>query len=103
MPPRIGNEDLSERLARVEEQLRSVAQALEQLTGRDTDLDQGIRALADRLQAALSEQAHEFREAIDKISSRFATREDMSMVKGLIIAAVGALSAYAFHRVTGGM
>ncbi|HTW27884.1 MAG TPA: hypothetical protein VME92_12210 [Acetobacteraceae bacterium] len=94
-------DDLLERLARVEEQLHSVAAAVERLATRDTDLDQGMRALAERVQSGLLAQAQEFREMIERLSGKYASREDLAMIKGLLVAAFGSLSAFAFHRITG--
>lgn len=101
MPPRIA-EDVLERLARLEEQIRVLAVAVERLGGRDADLDQGMRTLADRVQSMMAEQAQDFRDGLERLSGRFASREDMTMVKGLVLAAIGTLSAFAFHRITGG-
>jgi hypothetical protein len=105
MPPRSGAaiaEDVLERLARLEEQLRSLAAAVERLGDRDTHLDQGMRILVDRVQSMVTGQAEDFRESLERLSGKFASREDMAMVKALVLAAIGTLSAFAFRRITGG-
>jgi TolA-binding protein len=105
MPPRApatAAEDLIERLTRLEEQIRSLSGSVERLATRDVDLDQGLRTLAERMQTSLNEHSQEFRDSLDRIGGKFASRDEMAMVRALLLAAFGTLSAFALHHVTGG-
>jgi predicted nuclease with TOPRIM domain len=87
-------DELVERLARLEEQMRHIAQAVEKLSGRDSELDASLRALSDRFNEALSAQAEAFRESLADIAQRFVSREDWAFWKSLLTAALLALIAY---------
>lgn len=50
-------DEVVERLARLEEQMRHVVTAIERLATRDAELDTSFRAMSDRFASALSGQA----------------------------------------------
>lgn len=87
-------DELVERLARLEEQMRHIAVAVERLSGRDTELDASLRALSDRFNEALAAQAETFRASLADIAQRFVSREDWAFWKSLLTAALLALIAY---------
>jgi hypothetical protein len=87
-------DEVVERLARLEEQMRYVVKAVERLSGRDSELEANLRGLSERFNEALSAQAETFRASLAEIADRFVTREDWSFWKSLLTAALLALIAY---------
>ena len=87
-------DELVERLARLEEQMRHIASAVERLSNRDTELDASLRGLSDRFNEALAAQAEAFRTSLADIAERFVSREDWAFWKSLLTAALLALIAY---------
>lgn len=102
LPRGTKGDSLGERLARIEEQVKAIGLALGKLGRRDDELDGALRSMSERLTRGLAEQSEAFREALERLPSRYASREDVAMVKGLVLAAFGALSAYGWHLLTGG-
>lgn len=87
-------DELVERLARLEEQMRQVLAAVERLSTRDAELETSLRALADRFAAALDAQAETFRDSLRDVTDKFVSREDWAFWKSLLTAALLALIAY---------
>lgn len=87
-------DEVVERLARLEEQMRHVLMAVEKLSNRDAELDASLRAMSDRFSAALTTQTETFREAIQDVTEKFVSREDWAFWKSLLTAAILALIAY---------
>lgn len=87
-------DELVERLARLEEQMRQVLTAVEQLSNRDAELEASLRALADRFAAGLDAQAETFRDSLRDVTEKFVSREDWAFWKSLLTAALLALIAY---------
>ena len=74
-------DEVVERLARLEEQMRYVVSAVEKLANRDAELDASLRAISDRFTSALSDQGRVFRESLEKVTERFVTRDDWAFWK----------------------
>jgi hypothetical protein len=87
-------DEVVERLARLEEQMRHVVNAVEKLAGRDAELDASLRAMSEKFNEALGAQAETFRVSLRDITERFVSREDWSFWKSLLTAALLALLAY---------
>lgn len=87
-------DEVAERLARLEEQMRYVVNAVEHLSGRDSELEASLRELAERFNAALTAQAETLRAGLSEIADKFVSREDWSFWKNLLTAALLALVAY---------
>ena len=87
-------DEVVERLARLEEQMRHVVNAVERLADRDTELDASLRAMSEKFNEALAAQAETFRASLRDITERFVSREDWSFWKSLLTAALLALIAY---------
>lgn len=87
-------DEVVERLARLEEQMRHVVNAVEKLAGRDAELDASLRAMSEKFNEALAAQAETFRVSLRDITERFVSREDWSFWKSLLTAALLALLAY---------
>jgi len=87
-------DEVVERLARLEEQMRHVVIAVEKLSNRDAELDASLRDMSDRFSASLATQAESFRGAIHEITEKFVSREDWAFWKSLLTGAVLALIAY---------
>lgn len=94
-------DELVERLARLEEQMRQVLTAVEKLSTRDAELDAGLRSMADRFSAALDVQAETFRASLRDVTERFVSREDWALWKSLLTAALLALVAYGWAAMVG--
>lgn len=94
-------DELVERLARLEEQMRQVAAAVEKLSNRDAELDASLRALSDRFMDALDVQAETFRGSIRDVTDKFVSREDWAFWKSLLTAALLALIAYGWSALIG--
>jgi predicted nuclease with TOPRIM domain len=104
--PRIGalvevTDELVERLARLEEQMRQVLVAVERLSNRDAELEASLRTLADRFSAALDTQAETFRQSLRDVTDKFVSREDWAFWKSLLTAALLALLAYGWTALIG--
>lgn len=87
-------DELVERLARLEEQMRHVVTSVERLSNRDAELEASLRALADRFSAALDAQAATFRDSLRDVTDKFVSREDWAFWKSMLTAALLALIAY---------
>ncbi len=87
-------DEVVERLARLEEQMRHVVNAVEKLAGRDAELDASLRTVAEKFNEALTAQAESFRVSLHDVTERFVSREDWSFWKSLLTAALLALLAY---------
>ena len=87
-------DELVERLARLEEQMRQVVTSVERLSNRDTELEASLRALADRFSAALDAQGATFRNSLRDVTDKFVSREDWAFWKSMLTAAMLALIAY---------
>jgi hypothetical protein len=87
-------DELVERLARLEEQMRQVLSAVERLSTRDAELETRLSAMADRFAAALDAQAVAFRSSLRDATNTFVSREDWGFWKNLLTAALLALIAY---------
>lgn len=87
-------DEVAERLARLEEQMRYVVNAVEHLSSRDSELEASLRELSERFNQALATQAETFRVGLAEIAERFVSREDWSFWKNLLTAALLALVAY---------
>ncbi|MGC8474786.1 MAG: hypothetical protein ACP5NP_00390 [Acetobacteraceae bacterium] len=94
-------DELVERLARLEEQMRQVLSAVERLSSRDAELDASLRSMAERFSAALDVQAETFRASLKDVTDRFVSREDWVFWKSLLTAALLALVAYGWAAMTG--
>ena len=101
-PPVSMAEELVERLARLEEQMRHVVTAVEKLTGRDSEIDESLRQLSDRLTASLTTQAEMFHDSLREVTETFVSREDWTFWKSLLVAAFLALIAYGWNTLVGG-
>lgn len=96
-------DELVERLTRLEEQMRHVLMALEKLSSRDTEIDDGMRQLSDRFTASLSKQAEVFHESLREVTDTFVSREDWAFWKSLLVAAFLALIAYGWNSLVGSL
>ena len=87
-------EELVERLARLEEQMRQVVRVVEKLSNRDTELETSLRQLSERFSEALDSQADTFRIAIKELATQFVRREDWIFWKNLLTAGLLSIAAY---------
>ena len=94
-------DELVERLARLEEQMRHVVTAVEKLSNRDSEIDEGLRQLSDRFTSSLAAQADSFNEALREVTETFVSREDWAFWKSLLVAAFLALIAYGWNTLVG--
>lgn len=94
-------DEVVERLARLEEQMRHVVNAVERLANRDTELDASLRAISDRFNDSLAAQAELFRASLRDVTERFVSREDWSFWKNLLTVALLALVAYGWTSLVG--
>jgi TolA-binding protein len=94
-------DELVERLARLEEQMRQVLAAVERLSSRDAELDASLRSMAERFSAALDVQAETFRASLKDVTDRFVSRDDWMFWKSLLTAAMLALVAYGWAAMVG--
>lgn len=102
MPPRLPPaDDLPARVLLLEEQMRANSASNERQDGLLREVTTELRQIATDFREALDAQGTRFQDSLEKLSSKFASREDMAMVKGLVLAGVGALCAFAFHKITG--
>ena len=95
-------DEVVERLARLEEQMRHVINAVERMANRDAELDLSVRALSDRFTSALAGQAEVFRESIEEVTNKFVTRDDWVFWKNLLTAAFIALIALGWNTLVAG-
>src|SRR5271166_1601044 len=106
LPPNAGPfiavaDEVVERLARLEEQMRHVAAAVEKLAARDAELDASFRAMSDRFTAALAGQAEAFRESLKEVTEKFVSRDDWAFWKALLSTALLALIAFGWNAILG--
>jgi hypothetical protein len=94
-------DELVDRLARLEEQMRYVVAAVEKLSTRDAELDASLRAMSDRFTQALAGQAETFRASLQDVTSKFVSREDWAFWKSLLTASMLALLAYGWNALLG--
>ncbi len=94
-------DELVERLARLEEQMRHVVTAVEKLSNRDAELEASLRSLAERFTAALEGQAETFRQSLRDVTEKFVSREDWAFWKSLLTGALLALIAYGWSTLIG--
>lgn len=94
-------DEVVERLARLEEQMRHVVLAVEKLGNRDTELEDGLRQMSERFSAALTSQAETFQDSLKEVTESFVSREDWAFWKSLLMAALLALLAYGWNALTG--
>lgn len=87
-------DEVVERLARLEEQMRHVVNAVERLANRDTELDASLRMISDRFNDSLAAQTELFRASLRDVTERFVSREDWSFWRNLLTAALFAFVAY---------
>jgi hypothetical protein len=100
-PPSVIADEVVDRLARLEEQMRHVVIALEKLALRDAELDAALRGMSDRFTAALAGQAELFRESLKDVAEKFVSREDWAFWRSLLTAALLALAAYGWNTAVG--
>lgn len=96
-------DEVVDRLARLEEQMRQVVTAVERLASRDAELDASFRAMSERFSSSMSAQAELFRTSLEETSKRFVSRDDWAFWKSLLTAALLALLAYGWSSLTGGV
>jgi hypothetical protein len=94
-------DELVDRLARLEEQMRYVVSAVEKLGTRDAELDASFRAMSDRFSLALASQAETFRASLQDVTGKFVSREDWAFWKSLLTASMLALLAYGWNALLG--
>jgi hypothetical protein len=94
-------DELVDRLARLEEQMRYVVVAVEKLGTRDAELDASFRAMSDRFTLALASQAETFRASLQDVTGKFVSREDWAFWKSLLTASMLALLAYGWNALLG--
>lgn len=94
-------DEVVERLARLEEQMRHVVNAVERLANRDIELDISLRAISDKFNDSLAAQAELFRANLGDVTERFVSREDWSFWRNLLTAALLALVAYGWSSLVG--
>lgn len=94
-------DELLERLARLEEQMRHVITAVERLSSRDSELEDSLRNLSERFSQALDAQAETFRSALNELTAKFVSREDWTFWKSLLVAALLSLTAYGWTSLMG--
>ncbi len=96
-------DEVVERLARLEEQMRHVVSAVERLANRDAELDASLRAMSDQFTSALSGQAEMFRDSLKEVTENFVSRDDWAFWKSLLTAAFLALIAFGWNALVGGL
>lgn len=95
-------EELVERLARLEEQMRQVVRVVEKLSNRDTELETSLRQLSERFSQALDSQADTFRVALNELTTQFVRREDWIFWKNLLTAGLLSIAAYGWGSLLSG-
>jgi hypothetical protein len=95
-------DEVVERLARLEEQMRHVVSAVEKLANRDAELDASFRAMSDKFSAALTERADMFRESLESVTDKFVSRDDWAFWKSLLTTAFLALIAFGWNALING-
>lgn len=95
------SDEIVERLARLEEQMRHVVNAVEKLTNRDAELDMYLRTISDRFTAALATQAESLRESVRQIGDKFMTRDDWAFWKNILTGGLLALIALGWSVLIG--
>ncbi len=92
-----GVEEVVERLARLEEQMRHVAIAVEKLANRDDELEESLRAISDRFNSSLAMQREMFQASLKEVTESFVSREDWIFWKNLLMAAFIGLIAFGWN------
>jgi seryl-tRNA synthetase len=95
-----GTDEVVERLARLEEQVRQLASAVEKLANRDAELDSSLRMMSDRFSSSLAAQSEVLRTSLEESTKKFVSREDWLFWKSLLTAALLAIIAYAWNNIT---
>ncbi len=96
----LGADEIVERLARLEEQVRQLASAVEKLANRDAELDASFRLMSDRFTSSITAQSEVFRSSLEESTKKFVSREDWLFWKSLLTAALLAMIAYAWNSLT---
>jgi hypothetical protein len=94
-------DELVDRLARLEEQMRYVVTAVERLANRDAELDASLRAMYERFSAAITAQGDTFRQSLQDVTGKSVSREDWAFWKSLLTASLLALLAYGWSALLG--
>lgn len=95
------SDEIVDRLARLEEQMRHIANAVEKLANRDAELDASLRAMSDRFTLALAAQSESLRESVRQIGDKFVTREDWAFWKNVLTGGTLALIALGWNVLIG--
>lgn len=93
-------DEVVDRLARLEEQVRQLAASVDKLANRDAELDASFRVLSDRFTSGLAAQSELFRSSLEETSKKFVSREDWALWKSLLTAALLAMIAYGWTSLT---
>ncbi len=93
-------DEVVDRLARLEEQVRQLAASVDKLANRDAELDASFRMLSDRVTSGLAAQSEMFRTSLEDTSKKFVSREDWAFWKSLLTAALLAMIAYGWASLT---
>ncbi len=96
-------DEVVERLARLEEQMRHVVLAVEKLGNRDSEIEESLRLMSERFSAGLASQGEMFQESLKEVTESFVSREDWAFWKSLLTAALLALIAYGWNSLTSGL
>jgi hypothetical protein len=96
-------DEVVERLARLEEQMRHVVLAVEKLGNRDSELEESLRLMSERFSAGLTAQGEMFQASLKEVTESFVTREDWAFWKSLLTAALLAMIAYGWNTLTNGL
>jgi predicted nuclease with TOPRIM domain len=96
-----GVEEVVERLARLEEQMRHVATAVEKLANRDAELDASLRAISEHFNASLTSQREMFQASLKEVTESFVSREDWLFWKNLLMAAFIGLIVFGWNSLIG--
>ena len=96
-----GVEEVVERLARLEEQMRHVANAVEKLASRDAELEESLRTMSERFNTSLAAQRELFQASLKEVTESFVSREDWIFWKNLLMAAFIGLIAFGWNSLIG--
>jgi hypothetical protein len=92
-------DEVVDRLARLEEQMRYVGNAVEKLATRDSEIEANLRQLAEKFAAGLAEQNEMFQNSLQEVTQSFVSREDWAFWRSLLMAALLTLVAYGWNAV----
>jgi hypothetical protein len=101
--PSLASDEVIVRLARLEEQMRHIVNAVEKLANRDAELDASLRAMSDRFTAALAVQGETFRESVRQVCEKCVSRDDWTFWKNLLMGAFIALIAFGWNVLIGSL